>query len=221
MADYIPDQDAIFEAWFKFLLDYVIQRVSQEIWAHIPQAALTVLTGGYNSWYLAYIATIGPHTPVQTETTTAATDAAKKVIRPFVNQYLRFPPVTDADRLAMGIPNKDPHHTPVKPPDEGPRYSIVQIGPGLLGIVYRWGDQGRKGSKPPGMTGAEVHYGVPDGPVTDQEELPAMTWATRCPHIIRFRESDRGKQAFFALKWGSRKENCVSGWSEIQSEIVP
>ncbi|MDR1374589.1 MAG: hypothetical protein LBJ24_06430 [Treponema sp.] len=48
-----------------------------------------------------------------------------------------------------------------------------------------------------------------------------MIWATRCPHVIRFRETDRGKRAYFSLKWGSRKEKCESGWSGIQSEIIP
>jgi hypothetical protein len=221
MADYVPKKDGKFEKFFKFMLDYTTQRVTQEIWTHIPQPALTKITGAYNTWYTAYAATAGPHTKVDTAAKDNAKDAAIKVIRPFVNQYLRFPPVTDEDRIAMGIRNPNPHPTPVKPPKEGPFFSIVQMGPALLGIVSWYGETGRKGSKPPGMTGAEVHYGVPAGPITDQEELPAMVWATRCPHVIRFRESDRGKRAFFALKWGSRKENCESGWSEIQSEIVP
>jgi hypothetical protein len=95
------------------------------------------------------------------------------------------------------------------------------MGPGMLGIVYRNGDKGKKGSKPKGMTGSEIHYGMPDAPPAAQEDLPGMVWATRVPHIIRFREADRGKRAYFALKWSSRKEKCESPWSEIQSEIIP
>jgi hypothetical protein len=48
-------------------------------------------------------------TPVDTE----AKNDAKEEIRPFVNQYLRFPPVTDEDRTAMNIPNHDTKPTPV------------------------------------------------------------------------------------------------------------
>ncbi|MDR1420592.1 MAG: hypothetical protein LBI86_09480, partial [Treponema sp.] len=94
-----------------------------------------------------------------------------------------------------------------------------------LGIVYRNGSKGKKGSRPPGVTGARIYYGVFDSPITDQEQLPASVWATRCPHSITFRESDRGRRAYIALKWeiqkGSDKERSESNWSEIQSEIIP
>jgi hypothetical protein len=138
-----------------------------------------------------------------------------------VAQYLRFPPVTNEDRTAMGIPNRDLHPTPIKPPKTGPSFSIVQLGPGTLGIIYRSGEKGRKGSKPEGVAGARIYYCVSDTPITDQELLSWSKWATKCPHIIRFRESDRGKRVYFALKWEIRKENGESPWSEIQSELVP
>jgi hypothetical protein len=83
------------------------------------------------------------------------------------------------------------------------------------------GEKGRKGSKPEGVVGARIYYCVSDTPLTDQEELSWSKWATKCPHIIRFRESDRGKRVYFALKWEIRKENGESPWSEILSEIVP
>jgi hypothetical protein len=34
---------------------------------YIPQAARTALANAYAAWYTAYAATIGPHTPVDTE----------------------------------------------------------------------------------------------------------------------------------------------------------
>jgi hypothetical protein len=221
--DYIPGNDAAFDKWFKFLIQYVTQKCSGETpaWTQIPQAVRTALANSYADWYTAYAMTIGPHTKVDTGAKNDAKKAAIVLIRPFVNQYLRFPPVTDEDRTAMGIHNKDTHPTPVKPPETGPSYSIVQMGPGALGIVYRNGDKGKKGSKPPGVRGARVYYGVPGEAPKEQEELPASVWATRCPHLIRFREADRGKRAYFALKWEIQRENGDSPWSEIQSELVP
>jgi hypothetical protein len=65
------------------------------------------------------------------------------------------------------------------------------------------------------VEGARIYYGFE--PVTDQGPLPLSVRATRCPHIIRFRESDRGKRVYFALRWESRKENGESPWSEIIS----
>ncbi|MDR1430163.1 MAG: hypothetical protein LBI85_07710 [Spirochaetaceae bacterium] len=223
MADYIPSNDALFDQWFKFLNQYVAQKCggSTPEWTHIPQTARTAMSDAYAAWYTAYANTLKPHTPVETEIKNEAKEASRAGARAFVNQYLRFPPVTDADRTAMGIHNKDIHPTPIKPPETGPEFSITQMGPRRLGIVYRNGGKGKKGSKPAGVRGARIYYGVFDAPPPEQEALPASTWATRCPHTVSFRETDRGRRAYFALKWEIQKENGESPWSEIQSELVP
>jgi hypothetical protein len=223
MPDYIPDKDSVFDTWFSFMYQYVSQKCagSPPAWTHIPQAALGGVAELHAAWKTAYSAVIGPHTKVDTEAKNDAKDAAKKGVRPFVNQYLRFPPVTNEDRTAMEIHNPDRHPTPVKPPETGPSFAVAQSGPRMLGIVYRDGEKGRKGSKPPGVQGARIYYGVFDTAPADQSELPASVWATRCPHRITFRETDRGRRAYFALKWEIRKEYGESPWSEIQSEIIP
>jgi hypothetical protein len=221
MKSYIPQKDALFDVWLTFIVGYVLARVitALPVWTHIPVAVAEALADVCSAWHAAYLKTIGPHTQVDTEAKNKAKKAAEKFVRPFVNQYLRFLPVTDEDRTAMGIPNRKDTRSPRNPPDTGPLFSIVQLGPGMLGIIYRNSEKGRKGSKPEGVAGARIYYGFE--PVTDQDQLPLSVWATRCPHIIRFRESDRGKRVYFALKWEIQKENGESPWSEIQSEIIP
>jgi hypothetical protein len=218
---YIPSSYELFNLWFKFLVQYVTSKTSgtAPAWTHIPKAVVDMIIDAYAAWYTVYSKTFGPHTPVDTLAKKEGKKAAVKIIRSVVNQYLRFPPVTDEDRKAMGIPNRDTHYTHVQPPETGPSFSIVQKGPGTLGIVYWNGETGRKGSKPHGVVGCRIYYGFES--VTDQDQLPLSKWATRCPHIIRFREADRGKRVYFALKWEIQKENGESPWSEIQNELVP
>jgi hypothetical protein len=222
-TDYVPGKDSAFDTFFRILVEYVVKMVMAEKakWTHIPVAAVEMLIAAYDAWHTAYLAVQKPHTKVDTEAKNDAKKAGAAVIRPFVNQYLRFPPVTNEDRTAMGIHNPDTHLTQVKPPAVGPLFSIDQLGPAMLGIVFRSSEHGRKGSKPPGVQGSRIYYGVLDTPPLDQNALPASVWATRCPHNIMFREGDRGKRAFFALKWEIQRENGESPWSEIQSEIIP
>jgi hypothetical protein len=216
---YIPNNDALFDAWFKFLLDYVTQRVLQEIWTHIPQAALTALTNLYNAWYAAYIATIGPHTPVQTEAKNDAKEAAKKAIHPFVNQYLRFPPVTNEDRTAMGIPNPDPHPTPVPVPQDIPEVEAQTPKPRVLRFRFRRANMKRWG-KPKDVHGLELVWIISDTPPSLVKDLIHSAFATRSPLELHFEEDQRGKRLYYAVRWetGTVKKG---DFSEIFSVFVP
>jgi hypothetical protein len=163
---YIPGKDADFDKWLAFLIRYVSEKCggSPPAWNHIPPEVRSALETAYTAWKAAYEKTIGPHTKVDTEAKNDAKGAVKAVVQPFVAQYLRFSPVTNEDRTAMGIPNRDPHPTPIKPPEVGPSFSIVQLGPGTLSIIYRNGDKGRKGSKPAGVEGPGSTTGSLMGP---------------------------------------------------------
>jgi hypothetical protein len=69
MPDYIPDNDGVFDGWFKYINQYVAEKCggSTPQWTHIPQAAQTAMTTAYAAWYTAYSKTKAPHTPVDTE----------------------------------------------------------------------------------------------------------------------------------------------------------
>jgi hypothetical protein len=218
--EYMPNNDAAFDNWFKFMLDYVTQRVSQGIWAHIPQEALTTLTDTYNAWYAVYVPTIGPHTPVQTEAKNDAKKAAKKtVIRPFVNQYLRFLPVTNEDRTAMGIPNKDTHPTPVPAPQDIPEVEAQTPKPRMLRFRFRRVNMKRWG-KPAGVHGLELVWLIADKPPVLVKDLVHSAFATKNPLELTFEENQRGKRLYYAVRWetGTVKKG---DFSDIFSAIIP
>jgi hypothetical protein len=121
-SDYIPRPDSQFDPWFLALRDYVIQKTAgaAPAWSHIPQTAVTELASRYDTWHTAYEATVPPHAKPQTDAKNEARAAAEAFVRPFVNQYLRFPPVTDSDRDEMGIRNRDVQPTPRPEPGQPP-----------------------------------------------------------------------------------------------------
>jgi hypothetical protein len=221
IKDYIPNNDALFDVWFKFLVQYIQQKTSGKTpaWAHIPPAAVTLLQGAYDAWLAAYQAFIGPHTTVDTEAKNDAKQAAKKVIRPFVNQYLRFPPVTNEDRTAMGIPNHDGTRTPIGIPPTVPVFTIVIKG--IRQVVILFHDEGTtRRAIPYGMNGAVVFWKVSDAPITDPKLLDHTALATKSPYTLHFDEADRGKTVTIALQW--QNEGGDRGdFSELAGAIIP
>ena len=226
LKDYVPHGTAAYDQFFKNNIDYVDAKCTGNSpeWTHIPQAARTDLAGVYAGWRAAYEPTLKPCTSQEKAEKRRVQKESAKALRTFVNVYLRFhPAVTDEDKENMGLTVYNNTRSPISAPEEGPVFEIVQLGNGRLGIIYRNGAKGKNGSKPYGVKGARIYYGVFGEPPKEQEELPASTWATRCPHSVTFRETDRGKRAWFALKWEIEKGGGKgeSNWSEMRSEIIP
>ena len=83
--DYIPSNNAEFNAWFTNLVNYVVQKTSgtPPAWDHIPKRYVDELDAAYKP-------TLQPHTPAQTATKNDARRHSEKVIWPFVNRFLHF-----------------------------------------------------------------------------------------------------------------------------------
>jgi hypothetical protein len=219
---YIPARDADFDAFFKNICQYVSQKTSgsNPEWKHIPQEAITALNTAYSTWYTAYSKVKGgPHTKAETAAKNAARTASQKVLAEFVNQYLRFPPVTNEDRINMGIPNKPTTFSPVHQPAAPPEFIILIRG--IRQIIVDFKEQGAAGkARPYGCNGAVIYWGVLDAPPPRPEDLPKSELAGDTPHTIRFDETERGKRVYIALCWeieGGHK----GPFSEIVSAIIP
>ncbi|MDR0601742.1 MAG: hypothetical protein LBG42_05110 [Treponema sp.] len=219
--DYLALNDADFDQWFKFMNQYVNTKCTGTTpeWTHIPQAARAEMAASYSDWYTAYSNFLGPHTTVDTEAKDDAKKAAKKKARAFVNQYLRFPPVTNEDRTAMGIPNHDTHPSPVPVPDDIPEVKALTPLPRVLYFLFRRFNRKRWG-KPEGVHGMELVWLISDVPPTLVSELVHSEFATKSPLKLTFEENMRGKRLYFAVRWetGTAKKGTFSA---IYSVIIP
>jgi hypothetical protein len=219
--EYIPTNDAAFDVWFNNLVEYVLAKVltSTPAWPNIPAAEAQKLATACTDWHTAFTAFQGPHTKVDTEAKNDAKKAAQAVLRAFVNRYLRFPPVTNEDRTAMGIPNHDTHPTPVPRPDDIPEVEVLTPKPRVLRFRFRRANMKRWG-KPEGVHGLELVWLVADKPPAKVSELVHSAFATRNPLDLFFEEDDRGKRLFYAVRWetGAMKKG---DFSEILHAIIP
>jgi hypothetical protein len=219
---YIPAKDAEFDPWFRNLCEYVTQKTTTGPvpWTHIPPDEVAKLNNAYTVWHTAYEKVLKPHSPVETEGKNDARKAAEEVIRPFKRRYLDDPPVTNEDRVAMGLPIQDPTHTPDKKPETIPEAETDSSVIRQLGIHFKdWGAKTR--AKPHGVHGAEIRWNIQDQPPVDiEQELVHSDFDTASPFTLVFGEADRGKRVYFALRWES-VTNLKGGWSEVYSAIIP
>jgi hypothetical protein len=219
--DYVPANDNDFNLWFKNLNQYVGGKVSgsNPEWKHIPKEDSDGLNAAYLDWYTFYAPMLKPSTKADTVEKDKARKRAEKVIRPFVKQYLHFRPVTDGDRVNMGLPVYEEtrtNHIEVK--------EIVEYMLKLRNIreivVHFWVKGAANRAKPDGYEGALIIWDVLDKPPSRPEDLKRHTVASKTPYALRFDETERGKTMYICAAWQNRRSN-VGQWSEIQSAIVP
>ncbi|MDR1375037.1 MAG: hypothetical protein LBJ24_08710 [Treponema sp.] len=220
-GDYIPSNDAAFDNWFNFLNNYVAQKCGGTVpeWTHIPGTARTALAGAYSVWHAARAVTLGPRTKVDTEAKNDAKKAAKALLRPFVNQYLRYLPVTNEDRTAMNIPNRSARSAPRPPPEDIPEVEVRTPNPRVLSFRFRRTNMKRWG-KPLGVRGIELVWVFSGSPPGRVEDLTHSVSATKSPLELVFEEDQRGRRLYYAARWETATGK-KGNFSEIFSAFVP
>jgi hypothetical protein len=219
--DYIPRPDEAFNTFFKNINQYVGLKTTgtNPEWTHIPQAAQTELLSAYTAWYSAFVLTLKPHSSVETKEKNRVRLLSERALRAFVNQYLRFPPVTDMDRDNMGIPNRDLIRTPHIDVKETVEFELKLRNIREI-LVDFWVKGESHKAKPDGYDGAVLIWDVLDTPPQRPADLTLHTMASRTPHAIEFDETERGRTVYVAASWQNERGN-IGHWSEIQSAKIP
>jgi hypothetical protein len=220
-ANYIPRNNEEFDTFFKNILLYVASRTigASPAWTHIPAASKTALTAAYSAWEVAFAPTQRPHGEVETRERNRVRVESERALRAFVNQFLRFPPVTDQDRDEMRVPNRDLIRTPHIDVTE-----VVELELALRNIrevlVNFWVKGETHRAKPDMYDGAVIIWSILDAPPASPDDLILHTLASRTPHALEFREEDRGKTVYIAAAWQNERGN-IGQWSDIQSVVIP
>jgi hypothetical protein len=120
---------------------------------------------------------------------------------------------------AMGIPNHDTHPTPIPVPGDIPEVDVQTPLPRVLRFRFRRVGMKRWG-KLADVHGMELVWLIADTPPAKVAELVHSAFATRSPLELTFKESERGKRVYFAVRWetGTVKKGKFSA---IYSAIIP
>jgi hypothetical protein len=220
--DSVPSKDWEFDIWLKRLTRYVTEHTSGSppAWTHIPAANVTELDSVCQKWSAAYELTLVPHLPGITEAKNEARKEAEAVVRPFKRRFLEDPPVTDQERVDMGLPIHKPR-SPVPAPDTAPEL-IPDTGT-LRRISVHYHDEGSvHRGKPDNVVGIEVRWAFLDqAPVHLEEDLIHSSFDTRSPLILDFDEADRGRKIYMAGRWEIHREGVKGPFGPVSNTVVP
>ncbi|MDR0667943.1 MAG: hypothetical protein LBF90_04925 [Prevotellaceae bacterium] len=154
--------------------------------------------------------------------------SSEKAFKPLYRQlYVAFlkrsPLVTDSDMTSMELPTR--HHSgrrAVATPDTFPAARSITSELRRITIEFYGSGVGKHHrAKPAGVHGAEICWEVFDSlhPVY-LEELTQSSFVTHSPLVLEFKENERSKVLYFALRWeNSRGEKGPFG--PVLNAVIP
>jgi hypothetical protein len=219
--DYVPSNAAQFNVFVRKIIDYVQAQSggSTPAWTNIPPERLALLRDSHLLFEEAFNEALAHPTPANTLRRQEAQTATAAILREFVNQFLRFPPITNPDRAEMGIPNHDTIRTDHKVVTEIVDF-VIHLSSIRELVVDFWIQGSGHKAKPHGYDGAVIIWGLRDTPPETPDQLEHHTMASRTPFTLHFDETERGKTVYIALCW--QNERGIRGpWSETQTAVVP
>jgi hypothetical protein len=204
--DTIPGPDAEFDGWLANLTGYVDAKTTGGTWTHIPAVKVTDLKQHTADWHAAFVKTLGPHTSVDTEEKNDRRRAAEGFVRPFIQQYLKFDPVTNEDRTAMNLHNKDTTHSNIgKPATRALMTGLKTLGG--FRVEIRFQDEAAPDSHaiPYGMNGCLLNYTVEADKIADYAPLKDTCLMTRSPFVLDLPPEAEGKFLSCAVRWQNER----------------
>jgi hypothetical protein len=228
--DYIPRNDGEFNTWFKNLCQYLTVKTTgaNPEW-NIPKADVDALNDAYIDWYTLYGPCLKPHTRAETAEKDLAKARVKKVIRPFVKQYLHFKPVTDGDRISMGIPVHDTVPTRIGNPVAQATGDLTFPGVHLVEIK----NLRPVGGPPPDPRsdyGVKIFYGLTGEPSAKEpfrlsappktgKDLPGSKFTRKKKMLFDF-EGESGNTVYFCLRYES-PTGGEGPFGPVLSAVIP
>jgi hypothetical protein len=218
--DYVPSNAAQFKEFMRNIIMYVESHTgANKPWTNIPMPRVSELRASYMQFDEAFDLALEARTPANILRRQEAQAATTAVLRAFVNQFLRFPPVTNVDRAEMRIPNHDTIRTDHKVVTEKVDY-VIHLSAIRELVIDFWIQGADHKAKPEGYDGAVIIWGVRDTPPDSPDQLDHHLMASRTPFTLHFTETERGKTVQIALCW--QNERGFRGeWSEYKSAVVP
>jgi len=224
--NFIPRNENQFSEFLCNLLMYVDQNATK--WKHIPADRITILSNLNDAFSDLLNSTSGPRNAAQNLARREAQAEATKELRGFVNQYLRFAPVTNVDRVEMGIPNRDTIPTTIPPPTIPVTgvLSFPSIGLVEMREIRAQGDKSDVRAK----HGVRIYYGIMGEPSETNkfriaerpktgDDLPHSVFTRRSRQRFDF-ASERGREVFFCMRFENSKGE-VGPWGKIISGFIP
>jgi hypothetical protein len=219
MGKTIPNDDAGFDAKQRLICDTA--SIYAPIWMLDQNWMSEKLYPPKDIWDTAWEAYKNPDT--RTPALTLAKQVARKDFEPPFRMLIRMLESNtriSAEQLKeMGIELPSHDHTPAPVATTYPAARIDSSMLRFLKIFFHDAESSHK-AKPKGQHGAEIRWAILESPPQSVKDLTNSAFDTNSPFSLEFDDTERGKTAYFCLRWENTRGE-KGPWGEIVSALIP
>jgi len=201
---YLPGNAAQFDLFVQNMLSYI--KNNQHLWRNIPSEAADNLFTLYSEFSVALRQAKETPTTAYKNARNEAQKALARAIRAFVNQYLRFDPVTNKDRDKMRIPNRDTIRTVRVDVTEAVDFIIAVRDAHRLAVDF-WVAGSTSKARLKGAVGGMIYWHIGNESPKTPEDCRYNALATRRPFVIDFAPEYRGQTVWITVAWKNARGN--------------
>lgn len=214
LPPYIPPRDVDLDTWsanFSTLL------TASPATYGLTAADATAVAAVVASWHAAYLLVTSPTT--KTATTVSAKNVARilmlATVRPYSIQISLNAGVSPSNKVAIGVSPRTSVPVPIPAPVTAPSVTINTALP--LQHVLRYRDELSSPTvkaKPYGAIGIQIFGAASATVISSPDSLLYLATDTKSPLLVTWDEAQKGKTAYYAARWVTRR-GLVGPWSPI------
>lgn len=213
-APYIPNKDSLLNTWAQNFSGLITATPATY---GLVAGDATTIAGAYTTFNTAYLAAINPstRTPQQVSAKNTAKVTLLATVRPYAVTISLNAGVSSANKIALGVNPRTSVPTPITAPTTAPVLTLVSAPP--LQHICRYRDETASPSvksKPYGVVQVQIYATASATPVTNPALLDFKGVSTKSPFLVAWDSGDKGKQAYYAARWITRK-GLVGPWSTV------
>ena len=217
MPSYLPANAAQFDLFAQNMLSYIQNNHSR--WRNIPTEVVSNLFKLYDAFSIALRQAKETPTTAYKNARNEAQKELASAIRAFVNQYLRFDPITNKDRDKMRIPNRDTVRTARIDVTEAVDFIITVKDAHRLSVDF-WVAGSTSKARLKGAVGGMMYWHIGNEVPKTPEDCRYSALATRRPFVIEFAPEYRGQTVWITVAWKNARGNR-GPLRPFKSAIVP
>lgn len=199
---FIPPKDKEMLAWMRGFRDTLLASPATYLLSQSDGQAVADAVNAFEAAMIALDQKVNRN-PVNINLKNTTRNAALAICRQYASLIKPSAGISDAAKIAAGVPPINPNREPRPVPVTSPILNIIAATPGAHTLRFADSMDTEKRARPFGAANIQIFVAITDEPIQDESHAHFLGAYTKSPIAVAFTAEDDGKLASYIGRWAS------------------